>query len=167
MNVVRKSGGGIMCTSKKNIRHVDIYYMSSKKARAPTFWRVGQFAAFYKNCELVAAFDYDNWHYAIYEYSNFVIVVKSGFFIFVHCTFMHTSSHPVFRTPLKIGSLIFFSAGLRSSGLPKTPKNWVQNFRPLHFHADFHSSGLGKTPKNWISDFFLSRSPVFRSSEDP
>ena len=41
---------------------------------------VGRFAAFYKNCELVAAFDYDNWHYAIDQYCNFVIVVKSGFF---------------------------------------------------------------------------------------
>ena len=54
--------------------------MSPKKARAPTSWRVGRFAAFYKNNELVARFDDDNWHYAIDEYCNFVIVVKSGFF---------------------------------------------------------------------------------------
>ena len=64
----------------KDILHVDIHYMSPEKARAPTFWGVGRFAAFYKNCELVAAFDYDNWHYAIDQYCNFVIVVKSGFF---------------------------------------------------------------------------------------
>ena len=64
----------------EDILHVDIYYMSPKKARAPTFWGVGRFAAFYKNYELVAVFDYDNWHYAIDEYCNFVIVVKNGFF---------------------------------------------------------------------------------------
>ena len=54
--------------------------MSPKKARSPTFWGVGRFAAFYKNCELVAVFDYDDWHYAVDESRNFVIVVKSGFF---------------------------------------------------------------------------------------
>ena len=63
----------------EDILHVDIYHMSPKRARAPTSWGVGRFAAFYKIYELFAAFDYDNWHYAIDEYCNFVIVVKSGF----------------------------------------------------------------------------------------
>ena len=54
---------------------------------------------------------------------------------------------PVSGRLSKNGFRSFFSAGVRCPGLGKTPKNWVQNFRPLHFHADFHSSGLGKTPK--------------------
>ena len=61
--------------------------MSSKSIKkdqnenwAPTIRGVGRLAAFYKNYELVAAFDYDNWHYAIDEYCNLVIVVKNGFF---------------------------------------------------------------------------------------
>ena len=76
------------------------------------------------------------------------------------------SDPPVFRRVSKKASWIFFRAGLRCSGLPKTPTNWAQNFRPLYFHAYFQSSGLPSTPKNWISDFFHGRSSVFWSSED-
>ena len=32
------------------ILYLNIYYMSPKRARAPTFWGVGRFAAFYKKC---------------------------------------------------------------------------------------------------------------------
>ena len=71
------------------------------------------------------------------------------------------------RAPLKIRSRIFSSAGLRFSGFPKTPENWVQDFPTLYFHADFQSSGLPNTPKNRISIFFLGRSPVLRFPVHP
>ena len=46
------------------------------------------------------------------------------------------------RAPLKIRSRIFSSAGLRFSGFPNTPKNWISNF-------------------------FLGRFPVVRFPEHP
>ena len=64
------------------------------------------------------------------------------------------------RRVSKKGFRIFFSALLRFSGFPKTPQNWVQDFRTLYFHADFQSSGLPDIPKNRISNFFLGRSPI-------
>ena len=37
------------------------------------------------------------------------------------------------RAPLKIRSRTFSSAGLRFSGFPNTPKNWISNFFPGRF----------------------------------
>ena len=94
---------------------------------------------------------------------------------------------PVFRRPLRIRSLIFFSFGVRCSGVPKTPKNQILDFlyslswcsdvaflivgyrsgaplvfqRPLNFpfqiffSGSVRCSGVPKTPKFQISDFRL------------
>ena len=94
---------------------------------------------------------------------------------------------PVFRRPLRIRSLIFFSFGVRCSGVPKTPKNQILDFlyslswcsdvaflivgyrsgaplvfqRPLNFpfqiffSGSVRCSGVLKTPKFQISDFRL------------
>ena len=94
---------------------------------------------------------------------------------------------PVFRRPLRIRSLTFFSFGVRCSGVPKTPKNQILDFlyslswcsdvaflivgyrsgaplvfqRPLNFpfqiffSGSVRCSGVPKTPKFQISDFRL------------
>ena len=93
----------------------------------------------------------------------------------------------MFRRPLRIRSLIFFSFGVRCSGVPKTPKNQILDFlyslswcsdvaflivgyrsgaplvfqRPLNFpfqiffSGSVRCSGVPKTPKFQISDFRL------------
>ena len=50
----------------EDILHLNIYYMSPKKAWAPTFWGGGRFASFYKNIELVGVmrFTSDLWSYS-------------------------------------------------------------------------------------------------------
>ena len=63
----------------EDILQLKNYYMLLKKAWASTFWGVGQFAAFYRNVELVAKLDYCDWIYAVDEYCNFMITIKNGF----------------------------------------------------------------------------------------
>ena len=54
--------------------------MLLKKAWASTFGGGGgQFAAFYRNVELVAKLDYCDWIYAVDEYCNFMITIKMDF----------------------------------------------------------------------------------------
>ena len=63
----------------EDILQLKNYYMLLKKAWASTFWGGGQFAAFYRNVELVAKLDYCDWNYAVDEYCNFMITIKNGF----------------------------------------------------------------------------------------
>ena len=51
-----------------------------KELERPRFGGSDVLRHFTKSVGLAAKFDSNNWHYAIDEYCNFVIVVKSGFF---------------------------------------------------------------------------------------
>ena len=64
----------------EDILQLNIYYMSPKKAWAPTFWGGGRFASFYKNIELVARLDSCHQNYAIDEYRNYTIKIKYEFY---------------------------------------------------------------------------------------
>ena len=85
---------------------------------------------------------------------------------------------PVFRRPLKIRSWIFFSFGVRCSGVPKTPKNQILDFLySLSWCSDVaflivgYRSGaplVFQRPLNFpFQIFFLWQCSVFRCSEDP
>ena len=64
----------------EGILYINIYYMSPKKAWAPTFWGGGRFSSFYKNIELVARLDSCHQNYAIDEYRNYTIKIKYEFY---------------------------------------------------------------------------------------
>ena len=86
-------------------------------------------------------------------------------------------SVPVFRRPLKIESRIFFSFGVRCSGLPKTHKNWISDFFLIWCsvscvyvwacmtHPFFKIEISDRSPSAWI-DEYLIKFPVW-SSENP